>query len=83
MLVAHDLETGLAMRPQWGPLNGPQAVSEQRLLEEAIDRLLGCRVQPSNPAPPFLLALFTSWDADQQQLLDVYGRRWYKPICAA
>ena len=23
MLVAHDLETGLAMRPQWGPLNGP------------------------------------------------------------
>jgi len=39
MLVAHDLETGLAMRPQWGPLNGQQAVSEQQLLEAAIDRL--------------------------------------------
>jgi hypothetical protein len=155
MLVAHDLETGLAMRPQWGPLNGPHAVSEQRLLEEAIDRLppaalvvgdanfgvfsvayaasqrghavvlrltaqraqrlaggplreqidrritwkptrqdrkthprlpqdacvrgrlLVCQVQPSNQTPPFLLALFTTWDADQQQLLDVYGRRWY------
>ena len=155
MLVAHDLETGLAMRPQWGPLNGPHTVSEQHLLEEAIDRLppvslvvgdanfgvfsvayaasqrghavllrltaqrarrladedlregidrpltwcpshpdrkkhprlpkdacvrgrlLVCRVQPSNQAPSFLLALFTSWDADQQQLLDVYGRRWY------
>ena len=155
MLVAHDLETGLAMRPQWGPLNGPQAVSEQQLLEGAIDRLppaalvvgdanfgvfsvayaasqrghavllrltaqraqrlaggplreeidrritwrptrqerkahpglppdacvqgrlLVCRVQPSDQAPPFLLALFTTWDTDQQQLLDVYGRRWY------
>ena len=39
MLVAHDLYTGLAMRPQWGPLNGPEAVSEQGLLEQALDRL--------------------------------------------
>lgn len=39
MLVAHDLDTGLAMRPAWGPLNGPHAVSEQALLEQAIDRL--------------------------------------------
>jgi hypothetical protein len=39
MLVAHDLHTGLAMRPEWGPMNGPQAVSEQGLLEQAIDRL--------------------------------------------
>ena len=155
MLVAHDLETGLAMRPHWGPLNGPQAVSEQQLLEESIDRLppaalvvgdanfgvfsvayaasqrghavllrlttqrahrlaggrlrdgidrritwrptrhdrkthphlpsdacvqgrlLVCQVQPSNQAAPFLLALFTTSDADQQPILDVYGRRWY------
>ena len=39
MLVAHDLETGLAMRPTWGALYGPQAVSEQGLVEAAIDRL--------------------------------------------
>lgn len=39
MLVAHDLETGLAMRPHWGPMHGDHAVSEQRLLEDAIDRL--------------------------------------------
>ncbi len=39
MLVAHDLYTGLAMRPEWGPMNGPQAVSEQGLLEPALDRL--------------------------------------------
>jgi hypothetical protein len=39
VLVAHDLQTGLAMRPEWGPMNGDQAISEQALLERAIDRL--------------------------------------------
>jgi hypothetical protein len=39
LLVAHDLYTGLALRPQWGPVNGAQAVSEQALLEKSIDRL--------------------------------------------
>ena len=39
MLVAHDLHTGLGMRPAWGPMHGDQAVSEQGLLEVAIDRL--------------------------------------------
>jgi hypothetical protein len=39
MLVAHDLHTGLAMRPEWGAMYGPPAVSEQQLLEAAIDRL--------------------------------------------
>jgi hypothetical protein len=39
LLVAHDLDTGLALRPEWGPVNGQQAVSEQRLLERMIDRL--------------------------------------------
>lgn len=39
ILVAHDLYTGLAMRPHWGPINGEHAVSEQSLLEQAIDRL--------------------------------------------
>lgn len=154
MLVAHDLQTGLALRPQWGPMNGKQAVSEQQLLEALIDRLpeaslvmgdanfgvfsvaytaqqrghpvllrltaqralhlaggplqdgmnrpitwkpsrwdrrrhpqlpknacvhgrlLVCRVQPSNGAEPFLLALFTSWNATPEQTLEVYGQRW-------
>lgn len=39
VLVAHDLQTGLAMRPEWGAMYGPDAVSEQELLETAIDRL--------------------------------------------
>ena len=39
VLVASDLYTGLAMRAEWGPMNGSQAVSEQGLLERAINRL--------------------------------------------
>jgi hypothetical protein len=39
IVVAHDLSSGLAMRPQWGPMYGDHAVSEQVLLEQAIDRL--------------------------------------------
>jgi hypothetical protein len=39
MLVAHDLRTGLAMRPEWGAMHGAEAVSEQALLERAMDRL--------------------------------------------
>jgi putative transposase len=39
VVVAHDLQTGLALRPEWGPMNGDHAVSEQALLERAIDRL--------------------------------------------
>lgn len=38
VLVAHDLRTGLAMRPEWGPMNGPDAGSEQYLLEKALGR---------------------------------------------
>ncbi|MBV8093842.1 MAG: IS4 family transposase [Acetobacteraceae bacterium] len=45
VLVAHDLYTGLAVRPQWGAMNGPKAVSEQGLLEELLPRLpAGCLV---------------------------------------
>ena len=39
IVVLHDLETGLAERPCWGPLNGPQAVSEQALAECAMKSL--------------------------------------------
>ena len=39
VVVAHDLHTGLAMRPEWGAMHGDEAVSEQELLERAIDRL--------------------------------------------
>jgi hypothetical protein len=39
MVVLHDLETGLAERPCWGPLNGRKAVSEQALAERAMEHV--------------------------------------------
>lgn len=154
MLVAHDLRTGLAMPPHWGPMHGPQAVSEQQLLEAAshqipsgsvivgdrnfgvfsvaytatqhnteivlrlttaralrlaggplqdgIDRpvtwkpsrddrrshpdlpadawvrgrLIVRQVHPGDGAAPFLLALFTTLQIDQAEVLKLYGQRW-------
>ena len=39
MLVTHDVTTGLGLRPEWGAVNGPRAVSERRLFEQAVQRL--------------------------------------------
>ena len=39
VVVAHDLVSGLALRPAWGPMYGDQAVSEQALVEQIIDRM--------------------------------------------
>jgi hypothetical protein len=39
VVVAHDLYSGMAMRPEWGAMYGQNAVSEQSLLERAMDRL--------------------------------------------
>ena len=38
-VVLHDLETSLAERPYWGPLNGRQAVSEQALADRAMQHV--------------------------------------------
>lgn len=39
LAVMHNLANGLALRPSWGPMYGPAAVSEQALAEELMDRL--------------------------------------------
>ena len=39
VVVAHHLGSGLATRPCWGPMFGPEAVSEQGLTETILDRL--------------------------------------------
>ncbi|HWH56993.1 MAG TPA: IS4 family transposase [Terriglobales bacterium] len=39
MLVLHDVESGLAEEPSWGPMYGPHAVSEQELAEKAMEKL--------------------------------------------
>jgi putative transposase len=63
VLVAHDLQTGLALRPQWGPMYGPEAVSEQQLLETSIGRLpAGAAVMGDSNFGVFSVA----WTATQQ-----------------
>lgn len=39
MVAFHDARTGLATRPSWGAMYGPEAVSEQALAERALQRL--------------------------------------------
>lgn len=39
LVVLHDLTTGLAQEPCWGPMYGPQATSEQALSEKALQAL--------------------------------------------
>jgi hypothetical protein len=39
IVVLHDVQTGLAQQPCWGPMFGSQAVSEQHLAEIAMDSL--------------------------------------------
>jgi putative transposase len=35
-VVLHDVHTGIALRPAWGPMYGPEAVSEQQLAEQVL-----------------------------------------------
>ena len=39
LAVLHELQSGLAEEPHWGPMFGPRAVSEQALAQQALDRL--------------------------------------------
>ena len=39
IVVLHELETGLAEEPRWGPMYGAEAVSEQELAQKAMDSL--------------------------------------------
>jgi hypothetical protein len=39
IVVLHDVASGLAMYPKWGPFHGDKAVSEQGLAAQALDQL--------------------------------------------
>jgi len=39
VVVLHDVETGLAQQPCWGPMYGPHAVGEQELAQQAMHSL--------------------------------------------
>jgi putative transposase len=37
-VALHDVRTGIALRPEWGPMFGPEAASEQALARRAVER---------------------------------------------
>lgn len=38
LVALHDLRSGIALRPCWGPMYGPEPVSEQRLAEQVVEQ---------------------------------------------
>jgi putative transposase len=65
LVVLHELETGLAEEPRWGPMYGVEAVSEQQLAEQAMDALApGSVVVGDRNFGVFSLA----WQAQQRAL---------------
>jgi putative transposase len=64
ILVMHDVSSGMALYPQWGPMYGERAVSEQGLASAAMEQL---------PAGAVLLAdrnfgvFSVSWEATQRK----------------
>jgi hypothetical protein len=87
IVVMHEVRTGLAEEPQWGPMYGAKAVSEQELAERAMDRL---------PAQAVLLGdrnfgvLWVAYAARQRdlgvvlRLTEARARKlWGGPICQA
>jgi hypothetical protein len=65
IVVLHDLETGMAEEPRWGPMYGEEAVSEQGLANQAMDAL---------PRGTILVGdrnfgvFMTAWEAQQRHL---------------
>ena len=59
-LVAHDVVTGLAMRPSWGPVNGEGALSEQALAKDVLSRLpAGCGAMGDRNFGVFSMAYYS------------------------
>lgn len=61
VVVAHDVVSALAVRPSWGPMQGPGAVSEQALTKELMPRLpAGCGVMGDRNFGVFSMAYHAS-----------------------
>jgi hypothetical protein len=64
ILVMHDLSSGMALYPQWGPMYGARAVSEQGLAAAAIQQLpVGATLLADRNFGVFSIA----WEAAQNQ----------------
>lgn len=63
VVVAHDVISGLAVRPCWGAMDGPAAVSEQSLAKQIMGRLpAGCGILGDRNFGIFSMA----WHAGKQ-----------------
>ena len=84
IVVMHDARTGLAQQPCWGPMFGPQAVSEQALAERAMDSVPRDAVIVGDRN----FGIFSTAYAAQQRglavvlrLTDVRARKLTGPVC--
>jgi hypothetical protein len=82
--VMHDVGSGLAQGPCWGPMYGDQAVSEQELAEQAMEQLpVGAGVMGDRNFGVFSIA----YAAQQRRhpvllrLTDVRARKLVGPVC--
>ena len=65
LLVLHDVRSGLALYPEWGPACGDQAVSEQKLAAQALAQVPpGSTILADRNFGVFSMA----WEANQRQL---------------
>jgi hypothetical protein len=70
LVVLHELETGLAEEPRWGPMYGTKPVSEQTLANAAMDALAPGSIVVGDRN----FGVFTIAWAAQQRALDVVVR---------
>jgi hypothetical protein len=84
IVVLHDVETGLAQQPCWGPMFGPQAVSEQELAEQAMDSLPARSVVVGDRNFGIFSIAYAAQQRSLQVLLrltEVRARKLVGPLC--
>ena len=81
----HDVRTGIALRPAWGPMYGSAAVSEQQLAEQALQQApAGCVVVGDGNFGIFSFA-YAVVQSKRQVLFRLTKReqkRWGQESCA-
>jgi hypothetical protein len=76
-LAGGSLQDGTDRRIQWRPTRDDRTSHPQLPRDACVSgRLIVRRVQPSNGAEAFLLALFTTLEDSPEQVIELYGKRW-------
>jgi hypothetical protein len=76
-LAGGPLHDGIDRPIVWKPSRDDRKSHPDLPVDACVQgRLIVCQVQPSNADAPFLLALFTTLEADRDEVLKLYGQRW-------